>query len=52
MHKISGNYVGEIEDDTVFDKRMGNPGNIGNLGNPGNRGKLRVKDAEHIVEIA
>jgi len=38
VHKLSGAYVGELHDDMVVDKHMGNLGNIGNPGNPGNPG--------------
>jgi hypothetical protein len=38
VHKISGPYVGELEDQMILDKRLGNLGSIGNPGNPGNPG--------------
>ncbi len=38
VHKLSGQYVGELHEDLVLDKHLGNFGNIGNPGNPGNAG--------------
>jgi hypothetical protein len=38
VHKLSGEYVGELDHDMVVNKHMGNLGNIGNPGNPGNPG--------------
>ena len=34
MHRLSGQYVGELYKDMVVDKHLGN---LGNPGNPGNR---------------
>lgn len=38
VHKLSGNYIGELFEDMVVDMGYGNLGNIGNPGNPGNAG--------------
>lgn len=38
VHKLTGPYVGELEDDMVLDKGLGNFGNIGHPGNPGSAG--------------
>lgn len=38
VHRLSGQYVGELHKDMIVDKRLGNLGNIGNPGNPGNAG--------------
>jgi hypothetical protein len=38
VHKLSGQYIGEIYKDMVVDMNKGNFGNIGNPGNPGNAG--------------
>jgi hypothetical protein len=38
VHKLSGQYVGDLHEDMVVNKHVGNPGNIGNPGNPGNAG--------------
>lgn len=38
VHKITGQYVGELHEDMVLDMGYGNLGNIGNPGNPGNFG--------------
>lgn len=38
VHRITGQYVGELHEDMIVDKRLGNFGNIGNSGNPGNAG--------------
>ncbi len=38
VHKLTGNYVGELYDSQVVDMHHGNYGNIGNPGNPGNAG--------------
>ena len=38
VHKLTGEYVGELDHDMVVDKNFGNLGNIGNPGNPGNAG--------------
>jgi hypothetical protein len=38
VHRLSGQYVGELHDKQVVDKHLGNFGNIGNPGNPGNPG--------------
>ena len=38
VHKINGQYIGELYEDMVVDMNMGNLGNVGNCGNPGNTG--------------
>ena len=38
VHRLSGEYVGELYKDMVVDKHLGNLGNIGNPGNPGSPG--------------
>ena len=38
VHRLSGQYVGEIYQDMIVDMHLGNLGNIGNPGNPGNAG--------------
>jgi len=38
VHRLSGQYVGELYRDMVVDKHLGNLGNVGNPGNPGNAG--------------
>ncbi|MFF0528434.1 4-fold beta flower protein [Nocardia amikacinitolerans] len=38
VHRLQGDYVGEIHDDQIVDMHLGNFGNIGNPGNPGNLG--------------
>lgn len=38
VHRLSGNYVGELHDSQIVDKHLGNYGNIGSPGNPGNLG--------------
>lgn len=38
VHKLTGQYVGELYDDQVVNKHLGNLGNVGNPGNPGNLG--------------
>jgi hypothetical protein len=38
VHKISGEYVGELYKDMVVDRHLGNLGNVGNSGNPGSPG--------------
>jgi len=38
VHKLSGQYVGELHQDMIVDKHLGNLGNVGNPGNPGNAG--------------
>ena len=39
VHKLSGEYVGELLDDMVVDKYVGNLGNIGFSRDPGNAGR-------------
>lgn len=38
VHRLTGEYVGELHKDMIVDKHLGNLGNIGNPGNPGNAG--------------
>lgn len=38
VHRLTGQYVGELHRDMIVDKHLGNLGNIGNSGNPGNAG--------------
>lgn len=38
VHRLTGPYVGELYDDMIVDRHLGNRGNIGNPGNPGNPG--------------
>ena len=38
VHKLSGEYVGELLEDMVVDKYLGNWGNIGFSGDPANAG--------------
>jgi hypothetical protein len=38
VHRLSGEYVGELYEDMIVDMHMGNLGNIGSSGNPGNAG--------------
>lgn len=49
VHALSGEYVGELHNDMIVDKHLGNlgnighpanPGNVGSPGNPGNRGSV------------
>jgi len=38
VYKLSGPYVGELHEDMVVNRYLGNLGNIGSSGNPGNLG--------------
>jgi hypothetical protein len=38
VHRLTGQYVGELYDHQVVDKNFGDFGNIGSRGNPGNAG--------------
>ncbi len=38
VHKLSGDYVGELDHDMVVDKHLGSFGNIGHPGHPGSFG--------------
>jgi hypothetical protein len=38
VHRLTGQYVGEVYRDMIVDKHLGNLGNVGNPGNPGNAG--------------
>ncbi len=38
VHKLSGDYVGELYEDMVVDRHLGDLGNIGHPGDPGNAG--------------
>jgi hypothetical protein len=38
VHKVSGEYVGELHHKMIVNKGSGNRGGIGNAGNPGNAG--------------
>ena len=37
VHRQSGEYVGELHQDMIVDKHLGN---LGSIGNPGNRGAV------------
>ncbi|WP_433977667.1 4-fold beta flower protein [Erwinia sp. E_sp_B01_9] len=39
VHRLSGQYIGELHESMILNKHMGNFGNIGNPGNPGNPGR-------------
>lgn len=38
VHRLTGQYVGELWVDMIVDKHLGDLGNVGNPGDPGNAG--------------
>jgi len=40
VHKLSGQYVGELDKQMIVRKTVGDQGNLGNPGNPANKGHL------------